>query len=84
MVLGVKDVWKLSGVIIISFCAVFICTLFMNHNMDVVAIEDEITSLEIRQLYEAQVLSGKVVCGLCGGCLLITSVIMLFLHQTVY
>lgn len=80
MVLGVKDVWKLSGVIIISFCAVFICTLFMNHNMDVVAIEDEITSLKIRQFYEAQVLSGKVVCGLCGGCLLLTSVIMLFFY----
>lgn len=80
MVLGFKDVWKLPGVIIMSFCAVFVCTLFMNHNIDVVAIEDEITSLEIRQLYEAQVLSGKVVCGLCGGCLLLTSVIMLFFY----
>lgn len=80
MVLGIKDALKLPGVIIISFCAVLVCTLFMNWNMDIAAIESEIASAQVRQLYEAQVLSGKVVCALCGGCLLLTSVIMLFFY----
>ncbi|RKI38561.1 ABC transporter permease [bacterium D16-51] len=84
MVLGLKDIWKLQGIIIISFCAVFVCTLFLNHNIDVVSIENEITSEQVRLLYEAQMMSGKVVCGLCGGCLLATSVVMLFFYIKQY
>lgn len=63
MILGIKDVVKLSRIIIISLCAVLVCTLFMNYHMDIVTIENGITSEQLRQFYEAQVLPGKVVCG---------------------
>ena len=84
MVLGIKDIWKQQGIIIISFCAVFVCTLFLNYNIDVASIENNITSTQVRVLYEAQLMSGKVVCSLCGGSLLATSVIMLFFYIKQY
>ena len=32
MVIGVKDAAKLIGISIISFCAVLVCTMFLNFN----------------------------------------------------
>ena len=84
MVLGIKDIWKQRGIIIISFCAVFVCTLFLNYNIDAASIENNITSTQVQVLYEAQLMSGKVVCSLCGGSLLATSVIMLFFYIKQY
>lgn len=49
MILGIKDVVKLSRIIIISLCAVLVCTLFMNYHMDIVTIENGITSEQLRQ-----------------------------------
>lgn len=76
----IKDVSKLLGIIIISFCAVFVCTLFLNFNIDIASIENQITSPELVALYDAQVMTGKVVSAVSGGCLLMTSVIMLFFY----
>lgn len=76
----IKDVSKLFGIIIMSFCAVFVCTLFLNFNIDIAEIEDQITAPELLSLYDAQVMTGQVVSTVCGGCLLITSVIMLFFY----
>ena len=61
-----------------------LCTLFLNYNIDVASIENNITSTQVRVLYEAQLMSGKVVCSLCGGSLLATSVIMLFFYIKQY
>lgn len=76
----IKDVSKLLGIIIISFCAVFVCTLFLNFNIDIASIENQISSPELIALYDAQVMTGKVVSAVSGGCLLMTSVIMLFFY----
>lgn len=79
MVIGIKDVFKLIGIIIISACAVFVCTLFLNYNIDLRGIEEQIAK-ETGSLYDALVMTGKVVSAVSGGCLLMTSVVMLVFY----
>lgn len=78
--IGLKDTCKLIGVSIISFCAVFVCTLFLNFNIDIVRIKELITSQQGMALYDAQRVMGKAISTISGGCLLLTSVIMLFFY----
>lgn len=80
MVVGIKDAAKLTGVSVIAFCAVLVCTMFLNFNMDIVRIKEEITSPQVMAFYEAQVMTAKVVSMVSGGCLLATSVIMLLFY----
>ncbi len=80
MIISIKDASKLMGISVISFCAVFVCTLFLNYNMDIAGLEAQITSEAVMAFYHAQVLSGKVVSGVSGGCLLATAVIMLLFY----
>lgn len=84
MIINIKSAAKLVGISVICFCAVFVCNLFLNYNIDVAAIENELTS-ELQQIfYNALTLTGKVVSALSGGCLLITSVIMMFFYIKQY
>lgn len=80
MVVGIKDIFKMIGIIIITFCAVFVCTLFMNYNLDLKEIDNIIEPGSMKIFYDAQIMTGKVVCALSGGCLLITSVVMLIFY----
>lgn len=80
MVVGIKDGAKLAGIMITSFCAVFVCALFLNYDMDIASMEDMVTAGPARIMYDAQVMTSRVVCGLAGGCLLATSVVMLFFY----
>jgi putative ABC transport system permease protein len=80
MIIRFKDAAKLIGVSIIACCAVFVCTLFLNFNIDIVEIKDLITSEGMMAFYDAQVFTGKVTSTVSGGCLLLTSVIMLFFY----
>jgi putative ABC transport system permease protein len=80
MIVGLRDASKLVSILIISCCAVFVTSLFLNYNMDIVTIEEQITTESIKALYNAQVSTGKVVSAVSGGCLLTTSVIMLFFY----
>lgn len=77
MVVGIKDAAKLIGIAVISCCAVIVCAMFVNYYIDITEIEDLIASQQAMIFYEAQVLTAKVVCLVSGGCLLITSVVML-------
>ncbi len=79
MVIGLKDVAKLFGITIVACCAAFVCTLFLSYNIDLVAIEGEIAQ-ESRAMYDAQVMMGRVVAGVSGGCLIATSVVMLLFY----
>lgn len=72
----IKDIFKFVGIIIISACAVFVCSLFLNYNMDLAGIEEQITA-QTRPLFDALVSMGKVVSAVSGGCLLMTSAVML-------
>lgn len=80
MVIGLKDGIKLAGISIIAFCAVFVCTMFLNYNIDIVSAADQITTEQVRIFYNAQVMTAKVVSGVSGGCLLFTSLVMLIFY----
>lgn len=84
MVVGIKDAAKLIGISIITSCAVLVCTMFLNFSMDIVEIKEEISSKQVMIFYEAQVSTAKVVSMVSGGCLLITSVIMLIFYVKHY
>lgn len=84
MVIGIKDALKFIGISVISCCAVLVCTMFFNFYLDIAAIENEIVSEEIMLFYHAQVSTAKVVCFVSGGCLLVTSVIMLVFYIRYY
>ncbi|MDE7018491.1 MAG: ABC transporter permease [Lachnospiraceae bacterium] len=77
MVVGYKDIFKMVGILICSFCAVFVCTLFLNYNMDLSGIENLIDTDMAKILYEAQSNVAKVVSAVSGGCLLLTTVVLL-------
>lgn len=84
MVVGIKDVAKLMGISIISCCAVLVCALFLNYYIDILQIEDLLFSEQAVIYYHAQVSTAKVVCLVSGGCLLLTSVVMLFFYVKHY
>lgn len=77
MIISLKDIFKMIGILIVSFCAVFVCTLFLNYYMDVTAIEMQITGEMAKILYEAMCSTAKMVSAVSGGCLLLTSVVLL-------
>lgn len=76
---GIKDVFRLTGIIIIAACAVFVCSLFLNFNIDMRELESAIAP-QSKPLYEAMVMTGKVVSIVSGGCLLITAAVMLLFY----
>ena len=80
MLIGIKNTSKVIGISVISCCAVLVCTMFLNFYFDVQLIESEITSELSMSFYNAQLSTAKVVCLVSGGCLLITSVVMLMFY----
>lgn len=80
MVVGIKDTVKLFGVSIVACCAVFVCSLFVNYNIDLTAVEDEIVIQSSQAFYDAQISTARITVALTGTCLLLTSVIMLFFY----
>lgn len=80
MVVGIKDAAKLLGISIIACCAVLVCSMFLNFYLDVLLVEDQITTELSMIFYHAQVSTAKVVCFVSGGCLLLTSVVMLLFY----
>ena len=84
MVIRLKDTVKLFGISIIVCCAVFVCMLFLSYNIDLAAIKDEIVIEAGMVMYNAQVLMGRVIAGVSGGCLIATSVVMLLFYVKNY
>ena len=84
MVVGIKDSFKMVGIVIMSACAVFVAALFLNYNIDLREIEALIVETPMEQLYEALIMTGKVVTCVSGGCLLLTSVVMLCFYIANY
>ena len=78
--IGMRNVSKLIGVFVISCCAVLVCTMFLNFYLDVRSVEGGITSEILMVFYNAQVSTAKVVCLVSGGCLLVTSVVILMFY----
>lgn len=80
MVIGMKDAVKLIGISITACCAVLVCTMFLNFYFDVQQIRTVISSEHAIAFYNAQVSTSKVICAVSGGCLLVTSAIMLLFY----
>lgn len=80
MVITFKDCAKLCGISIVACCAVFVCTLFLNYNIDLAGMEGEIASEAGLVMYRAQVSMGKVTVAVTGGCLAVTSAVMLLFY----
>lgn len=84
MVISLKDAFKLAGVTIISFCAVFVCTFFISYYMDAAAIADKITDPQAQTLYDAQMATATFVSCLCGGFLGLIAVVTLAFYINLY
>lgn len=84
MLIGIKDLTKLFMICIAACCAVFVCTLFLNYNIDIAGIKEDIVSPQGTVLYEAMVAAGKVIAGVSGGCLAATTVILLIFYVKNY
>lgn len=80
MIIGIKDLAKIFAITVVTCCMVFVCSLFLNYNIDLTGIKDEITTQQGMIMYDAQVAGGKAVIGISGGCLIITTVIMLIFY----
>lgn len=76
MIISIKDCFKLIGVMICAFCAVLVCSMFINYGIDLKSVEPLIP-LQYLSAYKAISLSGKVTCLVSGGCLGLTAVVML-------
>ncbi len=83
MLVSLKDTFKLLGIIVVSACAVFVCTFFLNFYLDASVLR-EVVPQELLELYEAQMTMSKLTCVITGGCLGIVSVILLLFYVKIY
>lgn len=85
MVIGVKDSFKLFGIMIIAACAAFVCTLFLNYRIDLIASKDDMLSVPGGEaMYHALLPMSTVISLVSGGCLIVTSVVMLLFYVKNY
>ena len=77
MIIGLKDIAGLFGISIVTCCAVFVCTMFLNYNIDLATVDGTALSAAGKAIYDAQLSMGKITAAVTGGCLGITSVILL-------
>lgn len=84
MIVSIKDSVKLFAVSVMSCCAVFVCTMFLNYLLDISEIREDIVFEQVLAFYEAQVSTAKVVSAVSGGCLLITTAVMLIFYVKHY
>ncbi len=80
MIVSIKDSVKLFGISIMACCAVAVCHMFLNYHMDLTAISHLIQGPTAKVFYDAQLMTAKVVCAVCGGCLGLTTIVMLFFY----
>ncbi len=77
MIVSIKDIFKMIGMLLVSFCSVIVCGMFLNYYLDLVTVENLITTDVSRIFYDAQCSTAKVVSAVSGGCLLLTTVVLL-------
>lgn len=80
MLVGIKDSFKLFGVSVICCCAALVCTMFLNFAIDLKSIGDIISTLDAQVLYDAQLMTSRVVIAVTGLCLLLTSAVTMLFH----
>ena len=80
MIVSIRDSVRLLGISIMACCAVTVCNLFLNYYIDLKEIAGLINDPAAQALYDAQLMTSKVVCAICGGCLAATTVVMLLFY----
>lgn len=84
MIVSLKDSLKLIGIIIVIFCAAFVCTFFLNFYIDAKAIRDFINDAETLVLYKAQIATATFTSAISGGFLAVIAIIMLVFYIKLY
>lgn len=79
MTVSVKDALKFIGIIIIACCAVLVCNMFLNYDIDLRSIGKEVDA-SATKLYDALRMNNTVVCSVTGGCLVLTAAVMLVFY----
>ncbi|NMA05116.1 MAG: ABC transporter permease [Acholeplasmataceae bacterium] len=80
MIIGIKDILKLFAITIVILCATFVCTIFLNYNIDIRTVKDQVTTEQAIIVYNAEVSSGEVTAILSGGFLALTAVVLLMFY----
>lgn len=80
MIVNPKNIFKLVAVLIMTFCAAFVCALFLNSNIDLLRVKDEITDPVIMQYMQVIIDASNVTAAISGGALILTSVVMLLFY----
>lgn len=83
MIISLKSAFKLVGISIVCFCAVFVCTFFLNFYLDVLPLRDEVAEPMI-PLYEAQLATAEMCCSVTGGVLALIALIMIVFYVKIY
>lgn len=83
MIISAKSALKLIGVAIVCFCAVFVCTFFLNFYLDVLPLRDEVAE-PMLPLYDAQLATAQMCCSVTGGVLALIAGIMVVFYVTLY
>ncbi|MCL2023896.1 MAG: ABC transporter permease, partial [Oscillospiraceae bacterium] len=61
-------------------CAVLVCTLFLNYNIDLQRIKEQITTPETLLIFDATVSAGNMIGAVTGGALALTTIVMLLFY----
>lgn len=79
---GIKDIKRLLSVVILTVCAVSVCTVFLNFRYDLIANADLITDPRLKTLYDAQIMMSGIIIACAGGVLgAVTLIVLLFSIQ---
>jgi len=84
MIISIKDAFKLVGVTVVVFCAVFVCTFFLNFYLDALVLKDSITDSQTQILYDAQMATAQFTCSISGGFLCVIAVVMIIFYIKLY
>ncbi len=84
MIVSLKDALKLIGIIIVIFCATFVCTFFLNFYIDAQAIKDLINDAQTLALYNAQMATATFTSAISGGFLAVIAIVMLVFYIKLY
>lgn len=77
MIISIRDIFKMTGMLIVSFCAIIVCSMFLNYYLDLITVENLILTETTRVFYRVQCNNAKLVVGVSGGCLFLTTVVLL-------
>lgn len=80
MIIGIKDISKLFAITVVTICAAFVTSLFINYYIDLVALGPDLLSPVAAVIYDAQLSTCKVIIGVTGGSLVATSIALLIFY----